>query len=40
LTLEEMNCWNCKAKIIPYYHEEYKGKRGKCPICGTDFPLE
>jgi len=23
-----------------YFHEKYAGDRGKCTICGIDFPLE
>ena len=37
---EKMVCQDCDADIIEYYSEKYKGKRGKCPICGMDFPLE
>ena len=33
-------CNNCDKVITEYYHEGYKGKRGKCPHCGIDFPLE
>ncbi len=33
-------CDNCGKSIAEYYHEGYKGKRGKCPQCGVDFPLE
>ena len=34
------NCDNCNVEITEYYDEHYKGKRGKCPKCGIDFPLE
>ena len=33
-------CDYCKADIVEYYHDGYKGKRGKCSKCGVDFPLE
>ena len=33
-------CWSCKIEITEYYHEGYKGERGKCPNCKADFPLE
>jgi hypothetical protein len=38
--VEKIICWNCSAEIVPYYNEVYKGKRGRCPICGVDFPLD
>jgi len=36
----KFSCDNCSADIAEYYHDGYKGKRGKCPQCGVDFPLE
>lgn len=33
-------CDDCKGEIEEYYHEGYKGKRGKCAQCGQEFPLE
>ncbi len=33
-------CEHCNGDITEYYHERYRGKRGRCPICGVDFPLE
>ena len=33
-------CDNCDERITEYYDDGYKGVRGKCPICGVDFPLE
>jgi len=33
-------CQHCNGDITEYYHDGYRGKRGKCPICGIDFPLE
>ncbi len=33
-------CNNCDMEITEYFHEGYKGKRGKCLRCGADFPLE
>jgi len=36
----KITCQNCSGKITEYYDEGYKGKRGKCPSCKTDFPLE
>ncbi len=35
-----ISCDNCNADITEYYHDGYKGKRGKYPTCGVDFPLE
>ena len=37
---EKIICSNCNSEIIQYDHDGYKGKRGRCPICGVDFPLE
>jgi len=37
---EKMLCDVCKSEISQYYDESYKGNRGKCTICGIDFPLE
>ncbi|MGY5144141.1 MAG: hypothetical protein ACW9XH_06630 [Candidatus Nitrosopumilus sp. bin_32a] len=36
----EITCEHCNGGIIQYYHDGYKGNRGKCPNCGVDFPLE
>jgi len=36
----KITCNNCGIEITEYYHEGYKGNRGKCPNCGIDFPLE
>jgi len=33
-------CEHCSEDITEYYHDDYKGKRGKCSSCGVDFPLE
>ena len=33
-------CFNCNLEITVYYHEGYKGSRGKCPKCGVEFPLD
>ena len=33
-------CVHCSFTIMVYYDERYKGKRGKCPNCKVDFPLE
>ena len=33
-------CDHCNEDIAKYYHDGYKGKRGKCSGCGVDFPLE
>ena len=38
--VEEMICRICDAKIVQYFNENYQGQRGKCTICGIDFPLE
>ncbi len=38
--LEKILCFNCNVEIIEYYNEQYKGYRGTCPICKTDFPLD
>ncbi|SVA58387.1 uncharacterized protein METZ01_LOCUS111241 [marine metagenome] len=35
-----ITCEVCKMKIVEYYDNQYKGKRGKCLSCGIDFPLE
>ena len=37
---EEMICRICDAEIVQYFNENYQGQRGKCTICGIDFPLE
>jgi len=36
----KITCHNCNIEITEYYHDGYKGNRGKCPNCGVDFPLE
>ncbi len=36
----KIRCDHCDREIIEYYDESYKGIRGKCPYCKTDFPLE
>ena len=33
-------CRNCNVVITKYYHEGYRGSRGRCPECRTEFPLE
>jgi phage FluMu protein Com len=33
-------CEFCDEIIVEYYHERYKGMRGKCPKCQVDFPLD
>ena len=38
--VKKIRCWNCNAEILQYYDEKYKGKRGRCPICGVNFPLD
>ncbi len=40
MTDSKTTCINCGVEITEYYHEGYKGNRGKCPSCGVDFPLE
>ena len=40
MQVEKITCYDCQAEIIPYENKQYGGKRGKCQICGTDFPLE
>jgi hypothetical protein len=37
---KSITCIHCSIEITEYFHEGYKGKRGKCPKCGVDFPLE
>ncbi len=37
---EKELCWICHNEIIQYYHDGYKGLRGKCSTCKIDFPLE
>ena len=36
----KIKCMNCYTEITAYYHEGYKGYRGKCLICEIDFPLD
>jgi hypothetical protein len=36
----ETTCFVCGIKIIQYYSDIYKGERGWCLGCGSDFPLE
>ncbi len=36
----EKECGACGNEIIEYYDETYKGKRGQCPNCSNNFPLE
>jgi len=38
--MDRIICWNCKAEVNKHYNDAYKGKRGRCPVCGVDFPLE
>ena len=38
--VQKTECWNCGAEIIEYYDENYKGRRGRCSICGVNFPLD
>lgn len=38
--MDEFTCDNCKGDLTEYYHDGYKGKRGRCPVCKIDFPLE
>ncbi|WP_255430789.1 hypothetical protein [Candidatus Nitrosopumilus sp. SW] len=33
-------CNDCEGEIVEYYHDGYRGKRGKCAQCGQEFPLE
>ena len=37
---QKILCENCNVEIIEHYNEQYKGNRGICPICKTDFPLD
>ena len=34
------NCGACGNKIIEYFDNVYKGKRGLCSKCNNNFPLE
>ncbi|EGP94237.1 MAG: hypothetical protein K5782_09430 [Nitrosarchaeum sp.] len=36
----ETTCFVCGIEIIQYYSDSYKGERGWCLGCGSDFPLE
>ena len=36
----EIECLLCKGIIVVYYHYGYRGTRGRCPVCGVEFPLE
>lgn len=38
--IEKIICIDCEIEIIQYYSHNYKGDRGRCPICKVDFPLE
>ena len=38
--MSEMVCMNCDGGLTEYYHHGYKGRRGRCPTCKVDFPLE
>ncbi len=38
--VEKIICIDCEIEIIQYYSYNYKGKRGRCSVCKTDFPLE
>ena len=40
MTKSQICCEFCTEIIVEYYHEGYKGKRGKCTNCGIDFPLD
>ena len=40
MSAKKIICWNCDSEIIQYFSEKYNGKRGKCPICKVDFPLD
>lgn len=40
MEVEKIVCWNCSAVIVQYYDHGYHGKRGRCPVCKVDFPLE
>ncbi|MDX1441692.1 MAG: hypothetical protein R3237_04475 [Nitrosopumilaceae archaeon] len=37
---EDITCEICYSKIVVYFHAKYDGNRGKCPVCGVEFPLE
>ena len=37
---EEVICWDCECEILIYYSPSYSGRRGRCPKCEIDFPLE
>jgi hypothetical protein len=39
-SFKKIVCWNCDVEIIQYFDIKYKGKRGQCPVCGVNFPLE
>ena len=36
----EKNCGACGNKIVEYFDKKYNGRRGMCPICNNNFPLE
>lgn len=38
--VQKIECWNCGSEIIQYYDETYKGNRGRCSVCGVNFPLD
>jgi len=37
---DKVLCNICNSIVLQYYNEGYKGNRGKCLVCNTDFPLE
>ncbi len=40
LEVEKLICLNCGDQVVQYHNEQYRGKRGLCQTCGTNFPLE
>ena len=32
-------CWGCNGLAYAYWDSKYKGWRGKCPDCDTNWPL-
>ena len=37
---DKITCWVCGTVVIEYFEVRYKGKRGRCPTCEINFPLE
>lgn len=36
----DTKCRHCGGELSRYYDSRYRGERGMCRSCGTNFPLE